>query len=132
MPTLTEFKRPEPQLLLPLAGLHLHGAEGGVDSEVAAADRPHVLRRDGGAVEPAAAPGELVRAELAGRLEVAVNVLAGFALLRAGHVGHGGDYASHRGRRLGRCVLEAVTESGPSPSRVIRALDRARPVMTCG
>lgn len=88
---MTEFEGPESQLLLPLAGLHLHGAEGGVDPEVAAADWPHILRRDGGAVEPAAAPGELVRAELAGRLEVAVDVLAGLALLRAGHVGHGGN-----------------------------------------
>lgn len=105
---MTKVERPEPQLLLPLASLHFHGAQGGVDPEIAAADRPLVLQRDGGAVESAAAPGELVRTELAGRLEVAVDVLAGLALLRAGHIGHGGGHASHRGCRLGRCTLEAV------------------------
>lgn len=102
-PTLAEIEWPQPQLLLPLARLHLHGAQGGVDLDVAAADRPHVLRRDGGAIESAATPGKLVRAELAGRLEVAVDVLAGLALLRASHVGDGGGHASHRRRRLGRC-----------------------------
>lgn len=100
---MAEIERSQPELLLPLAGLHFHGAEGGVDPEVAAADGPHVLLRDGGAVEPAAAPGKLVRAELAGRLEVAVNVLARLALLRTSHVGDGGDHASCRGRRLGSC-----------------------------
>jgi len=97
-PTLAEIERPQPELLLPLASLHLHGAEGRVESEVAAADRPHVLLRNGAAVEPAAASGKLVRAELAGRLEVAVDVLAGLALLRAGHIGDGGSHAGHRGR----------------------------------
>lgn len=100
---MAEIEGSQPELLLPLAGLHLHGAEGGVDPEVAAANGPHVLRRDRGAVESAAASGKLVRAELAGRLEVTVNVLARFALLRAGYVGDGGDHASHCGRRLGRC-----------------------------
>lgn len=100
---MAEIEGSQPELLLPLTGLHLHGAERRVDSEVAAADRPHVLRRDGGAIESAAAPGKFVRAEFAGRLEVAVNVLARLALLRASHVGDGGDHASHRGRRLGRC-----------------------------
>jgi len=96
-PTLAEIERPQPKLLLPLAGLHLHGAEGRVEPEVAAADRPHVLLRNGSAVEPAAASGKLVRTEFAGRLEVAVDVLASLALLRAGHIGDGGSYAGHRG-----------------------------------
>jgi len=100
---LAEIERSQSELLLPLASLHLHGAERGIDPEIATADGPHVLRRNGGAIEPAAAPGKLVRAELAGRLEVAVNVLACLALLRTSHVGDGGDHASYRGRRLGRC-----------------------------
>lgn len=102
-PTLADLERPQPELLLSLAGFHLHGAEGRVESEVAAADGQYVLLRDGAAVEPAAAPGEFVRTELAGRLEVTVDVLAGLAFLCAGHVGDGGGHASHRGRRLGRC-----------------------------
>jgi len=97
-PTLAEIERPQPELLLPLASLHLHGAEGRVESEIAAADRPHVLLRNGAAIEPAAASGKLVRAELAGRLEVAVDVLAGLALLSAGHIDDGGSHAGHRGR----------------------------------
>lgn len=103
LPTFAEIEGPQSELLLPLASLHLHGAEGGVDSEVATADGPHILRRDGGAVESAAASGEPVRAELAGRIEVAVNVLAGFALLCTRNVSDGGGHACHRERRLGRC-----------------------------
>lgn len=101
--TLAKIEGSQPELLLPLASLHLHSAEGRVDPEIAAADGSHVLRRDGRAVESAAAPGELVRAELAGRLEVAMDVLASFALLRAGYIGDGGSHASRCRRRLGRC-----------------------------
>lgn len=100
---MAEIEGSQSELLLPLAGLHFHGAEGGVDSEVATADRPHVLRRNGGAVESAAASGKLVRAEFAGRLEVAVYVLTRLALLRASQVRDGSDHASYRGCRLGRC-----------------------------
>lgn len=102
-PTFAEIEGSQSKFLLPLTSLHLHGAEGRIDSEVATADGPHVLRRDGSAIESAAAPGKLVRAELAGRLEVAVNVLAGFALLCARHIGDSGGHASHRECRLGCC-----------------------------
>lgn len=103
LPTFAEIEGSQSELLLSLASLHLHGAEGGVNSEVATANGPIILRRDGGAVESAAASGESVRSELAGRLEVAVNVLAGLALLCTRDVGDGGGQTSHRERRLGRC-----------------------------
>lgn len=57
---MAEIERPEPELLLSLAGLHEHVALAGVGAQVAAADGLHVLRGDGGAVELAAAAGKPV------------------------------------------------------------------------
>lgn len=84
--TLAKVNGSGPQVLLPLAGLHLHGAQGRVGPEIAAANQTHVLYRDRGAVEFATAPGVAVRPDLAGGLEVALDVLAVLATQGAGHV----------------------------------------------
>ena len=85
--------------MLPLASFHFHGAEGRIGPEIAAANRAHIFLGYRGAIELAAAPWIIVRAELAGRLEVAVNVLASFAYLGAGHVDRGGGQSNDRRRR---------------------------------